>query len=134
MANPIRVRSDAEPDAIHSCREAYVWLGHNIHISFHPRRDTSEQAFAEISNRPPGARVDQGKHFLSYMGISAFRDGEIGDDAIEGCVDSAVVHLILSVLYCSCFGPTLIDERLKCCNRVPGLFMLRRRRLQLCPR
>src|SRR5262249_20899268 len=134
MPNPVRVRIYTESDAIHDSREAHVRPGHHIHIGLHPRRDMPEQTLAEITDCPPGARVDQREHLLSYMGISTFCNGEIGDDTLEWCVDSAVVQLILGVLHRSSFCPPPIDERLQRRYCISGLFMLRQDRFQPCLR
>jgi len=71
MANHIRIRGHAKPDAIHNSSKAQVWPRHYVDISLHSWRDPFELAFPEIANCPPGAGVNEREHLLSDVSISA---------------------------------------------------------------
>ena len=68
----IRIRGHAEADAVHHARKTHFWLRHHVNISAHPGRDVLKLAFAEIGDRPPGARVNQREHLLTHMRVGAF--------------------------------------------------------------
>src|ERR1700675_320784 len=71
-ANYIGIWCDSETDAIHYAREVHVWSRHYINIGLHTWHDSLELAFTEVTNSPPGARVNESKHLLADVSISAF--------------------------------------------------------------
>src|SRR5712671_3475318 len=109
-AHHIGIRGDSETDAFYYAREVHVWSRHYINIGLHSWHDSLELAFTKVTNRPPGARVDESKHLLADVGISALRNREIGHTGIERCIDAAVVQIVAGVFHSCCLCSTLVDE------------------------
>jgi len=51
--------------------------------------NVSKLPLAEISLRPPGARIDKGEDLQADIGILAFRNRQIGDGRIKRRIDPA---------------------------------------------
>jgi hypothetical protein len=51
--------------------------------------NVSKLPLAEISLRPPGARIDKGEDLQADIGILAFRNRQIGDERIKRRIDPA---------------------------------------------
>src|ERR1700752_679004 len=111
--NQVGVRRDSEADAIHHSRETNAGFRQNINFGPHPRGNTLELAFTEISDGPPDACIDEREYLLADVGVGTLGDGEIRDAGIEGRVHTAVVQVITRVLYCCLSCPTLVNEWLQ---------------------
>src|SRR6202051_150817 len=109
-ANHVGIWCDSETDAIHYAREVHVWSRHYINIGLHAWHDSLQLAFTKVTNGPPGARVNESKHLLADVGISAFRNREIGHTGIERCVHAAVFQIVAGVFHSCCLCSTLVDE------------------------
>src|SRR6202162_2017706 len=83
MTEDVRVGSDAEADAVNHAGKAHVRFREHVNISRHPRHNMLKRAFTEITNRPPGTRVDKREYLLTYMRVGAFRNIEICHARIE---------------------------------------------------
>ena len=98
-ANHVRIGSHAETDAVHHARKAHVRFRQDIDVGPHARSDMLQLAFAEVGDRPPGARVNQHEHLLTGVRVGAFGNREIGDPRIEWRVDPAVVEVVARGLH-----------------------------------
>ena len=88
------IRLHAEADAIDHAVIAHIGAREHVDIGMHSRLDVPELGLAEVGDGPPDARVDQREHLLAGVGVSALRDGEIGDARVKRRIDAAVVQVI----------------------------------------
>src|SRR6266849_36916 len=124
MTEDVRVGSDAEPDAINYAGKAHVRFREHINVSRHPRHNILKRAFAEITNRPPGARINKREHLLPHMRVGALRDIEICHARVERRIDPAVVEVVTGAFHSRRSRATLVDERFKRSYGMYGLFVL----------
>src|SRR5260370_34653874 len=123
-AENVGTRRYAETDAVHYPGKAHIRFGQHINIGRHPRHDVLKRAFAEITNCPPGARVNQCEHLLTHMRVGAFGDGEVCHTCVERRIDSAVVEVIPGGLHRRGSLPTLVDEWFERSYGMCRLFLL----------
>src|SRR5258707_15691896 len=83
-----------------------------------------KRSFTKITNRPPGTRVNQREHLLTYVGVRAFGDSEIRHARVERCVDPTVVEVVAGGFHRRRSSPTLVDERFERGYGILGLFVL----------
>src|ERR1700722_15532229 len=93
-AKDIRIRSNAKTDAVHNTSKSQTRFRQNVDVGPHTRHDVLEFAFAEVTDRPPGTRVNQSEYLLPHMGVGTFGKIEICYEGIEWCVDPAVSEVI----------------------------------------
>jgi len=107
-AKDIRIRSNAKTHAVHNTSKSQTRFRQNVDVGPHTRHDVLEFAFAEVTDRPPGPRVNQSEYLLPHMGVGTFGKIEICYERIERRIDLAISEVISRGFYGRCFGAALI--------------------------
>src|SRR5438094_1804132 len=124
-AKDIRIRRNAETDAVYHTRKPDIRLGQKVGVGTHTGRNVLQVALAKVGHGPPDPRIDQRKYLLTDMSIGALRNSQVGYAGVKGCVDSAVVEIIAGGLHGGSSSAALVDQRFKRGDGVPGLLVLR---------
>src|ERR1700741_1117927 len=90
----IRIRSNAKTHAVHNTSKSQPRFRQNVDVGPHTRHDVLEFAFVEVTDRPPGPRVNQSEYLLPHMGVGTFGKIEICYERIERRIDPAVSEVI----------------------------------------
>src|SRR5215472_12418915 len=107
----ISVGCDAKADTVDNSIEADVGARQNVDICFHTWMNVVQLRLTEIGHYPPGPRVNEREDFLPGVRISALRNGEVGNAAIEGGNEFAVVEVVLGQIDCGSASGALRSKR-----------------------
>jgi hypothetical protein len=123
-AKDIRIRSDAKGDAVHDTGKSQTRFRQNVDVCPHTRQDVLEFTFAEVTDHPPGPRVNQSEYLLPHMGVGPFGKVEICYERIERRVDPAVSEVISGGFHGRRSRAALICKRIKRGDSVLGLLVI----------
>jgi hypothetical protein len=115
LAKGVGSGGDAETYAVHDTREVSVRSGEDVHIGPHAGPDALQFRFAEVADRPPGARIDQREDLRALVDVRSLRDRQIGNQGVERGVHLAIAEIVLRCLKrrrsCAALGGQALERR-----------------------
>jgi len=88
------VRCNAVTDALDDAGKSRVGGRHDVDIRIHARMNVFELRLAEVGDHPPDPCIDKRENLLPDMGVSAFRNEEVGYPTIKWRVDAGMVVVV----------------------------------------
>jgi hypothetical protein len=82
-SHEVGIGSHTESNAVDDTLVADAGMRHHINIGEHPGLNVMQLRFAEVSDDPPGTRVDESEDMFAGGRVGALRDGQVGHAGVE---------------------------------------------------